>query len=226
MEDIPFVPTVPSLSNTELETREEIGSTPVVPAPSSNLERTRQSPLSVQCPPGADTWLRDSLERLSKVKLGGKFEFLLQAFVSLEAAYGFNRPPVTDANGRKKKESSLPPDDRPPQVAQWIKVARKTTPVIKDVALFQSQWRAWWDGLQPEWRGNSANGESGWSDKTKADWGVLVVPGINGLLSVVSTLYWWGCAEKAAGELSEDWGMAVEEVECACYGLKAAAQRP
>lgn len=52
------------------------------------------------------------------------------------------------------------------------------------------------------------------------------MPGVNGVLSVVAALYWWGCAEKKLEELpSTGWLEAVGDVVWALDCLYMKKQR-
>ncbi|KAJ7160859.1 hypothetical protein C8R46DRAFT_905053 [Mycena filopes] len=155
------------------------------------------------CPGDAPVWFKHGFGQVSREVLGGCYEELLEEFVALERSYGF----VVGAS--KGLKGSYP---RPEQVSTWVKDGRgrKLSMVpITDVASFGKEWWSWWQGMQPSWRGE--RGERVAAEQ--ADWGHLVQPGQNGMLSVVAALYWWGHAEKAAegGAGSAEWEEAVTE---------------
>lgn len=78
---------------------------------------------------------------------------------------------------------------RPQAIGDWIQRARtpEFRPAIKNVARFAADFSAWWRGLQPEWRRASSNvGPAG------GDWTHIRRSGVNGLLSVVAALFFWG----------------------------------
>jgi hypothetical protein len=58
-------------------------------------------------------------------------------------------------------------------------------------------------------------------DSSGGEWGSLAAPGQNGMLSVVASIYWWGCAEKALGQVthSEEWGKAAVDTIIVLHGL-------
>jgi hypothetical protein len=140
---------------------------------------------------------------------------MLEALVALERSYGFKIGSKNLSKGSR----------RPVQVQDWIKDGRGRNLAVRPIAnlaRYQEDWWAWWTELQPPWRG-SWRGQT--SEKSAvpadADWGKLVVPGQNGLLSVVATLYWWAVAEKKAGTLtpSVGWGEAVVDTTFVLRGL-------
>lgn len=60
---------------------------------------------------------------------------------------------------------------------------------------YAEQWWGWWNGLQPE--GRPLSGPEGVQDVPQvADWTALDKPGVNGFLTVVATLAWWGAKLK------------------------------
>ncbi len=48
--------------------------------------------------------------------------------------------------------------------------------------------------MQPSWRTNNNN------DETSGDWGKICRPGVNGILSVMAALFFWGDAIGCADE--------------------------
>ncbi|KAJ7810008.1 hypothetical protein B0H14DRAFT_2379361, partial [Mycena olivaceomarginata] len=141
--------------------------------------------------------------------LGTDYDALLEAFTAWEQSSGWA------ASGKLK---ALPNAPRPTQVADWIKDARGKTLAVRPIAdtkRFATTWWQWWTGMQPSWC-DSRCGRAGprrVAVPDKADWGSLQTSGQNGLLSVVATLYWWGCAEKGLGEgnATSDWNDAVAD---------------
>ena len=89
-------------------------------------------------------------------------------------------------NGRLGAQS------RPHIIGNWIQRARLSTyrPDIRSVKDYADNFATWWKSLQPEWRANvdstSAPNNASWEDIRR--------PGVNGLLSVVTGLFFWGCA--------------------------------
>ncbi|KAJ7432248.1 hypothetical protein B0H11DRAFT_1669801, partial [Mycena galericulata] len=157
-------------------------------------------------PASAPSWFSDAVGELLRAEIGPRYVEVLKAFVELEEAYMFE-------NGKGK----LPVIERPIQVTDWIKGGRgrkKGVPAIRDIKAFETKWWSWWTEMQPAWRGRAngkpLRGEGG----AEEGWGALVAPGVNGLLSVVATLYWWGYAENAGeeGNCSPGWEEAAADV--------------
>jgi hypothetical protein len=112
----------------------------------------------------------------------------------------------------------------PEHVTKWIQSARGTRrqgpPVVMNPAAYTVDWWKWWDLLQPQWRvrgddrkwitGETYNGE--WDDQ-------LLHWGTNGLLSVVASLYFWGCAIAESVEGRDAWEIAVNNVAWILEGL-------
>ncbi|KAJ7800261.1 hypothetical protein B0H14DRAFT_2276923, partial [Mycena olivaceomarginata] len=140
-------------------------------------------------PADAPLWFQNGFREVSREDLGPQYKTLLQDFIALERSTGFVQAAKGEGKPKGLKGSSL----RPQQVMDWIRDGRGRSQVLRaiaDITEFKNDWWAWWRGMQPDWRtaGDNAAVPNG------ADWGVLAVPGQNGLLSVVACLYWWGCA--------------------------------
>ncbi|KAJ7021244.1 hypothetical protein C8F04DRAFT_1274013 [Mycena alexandri] len=99
-------------------------------------------------------------------------------------------------------------------------------PTIESLAVYDERWWKWWGTLQPEWRVGE-EGKAGrfarasYPPHAREKWASLRLPGPNGLLGVVATLYWWGKVVKEKGEQkdTESWGEAVADVEWMVKGL-------
>jgi hypothetical protein len=142
-------------------------------------------------------------DEISQQDVGTEYQGLLRAFVDLESRYRF-----------EKGKKNLPAAGRPTQLSEWIRDGRgrsKTSMVIDNLAQYEEGWWKWWLGMQPSWQ----VGEDGVPvrpEEYRDDWGGLVAPGQNGLLSVVATLYWWAQAEVAQGiNQSAGWREAVAD---------------
>lgn len=103
--------------------------------------------------------------------------------------------------------SKLSAKGRPECIGAWIQRARAPTyrPAIADYKAFASGFEAWWRALQPEWR-RSADGAL---LRGKGDFVAVRVTGVNGLLSVLAALFFWGAA---SGIQRDSWLEAVEDV--------------
>ncbi|KAJ7429655.1 hypothetical protein B0H11DRAFT_1662857, partial [Mycena galericulata] len=157
------------------------------------------------CPANAAEWFAHALAEMSKVNLGVHFNALLAAWVRIEAACAFDNPKI-----------ALPSKGRPEHVGRWIQGARgrrnQANPVVNDPEKYAAAWWAWWNSLQPEWRTMEADGKT-WvvGGAYGSDWETLSYWGQNGLLSVVASLYFWGCSVAESPQL-EAWEDAVNDV--------------
>ncbi|KAJ7593178.1 hypothetical protein C8J56DRAFT_779475, partial [Mycena floridula] len=94
-------------------------------------------------------------------------------------------------------------------VKWWTKRKRLPTPEIKDVEAFGKQWWSWWALVNPEWRIKS---KRGWLERAgEGSWEVLMISGLNGLLSPLMCLRWWF---SVGSEMEKDdaWVEAVAEM--------------
>jgi hypothetical protein len=169
----------------------------------------------VTCPQATPAWFRHGFGEISRENVGELYEELLEAYVKLEQHYGF----VTKQKGVSREQ-------RPTQVDDWVKDGHGRTMQLRpigDLQSFERDWWHWWTSLQPEWHG-------AWRGRTTkatavvpgVQWEKLVFPGQNGMLSVVATLYWWGCAEQARRvTASNGWQEAVMDTT---WVLKCLAQ--
>ncbi|KAF9017041.1 hypothetical protein BDZ89DRAFT_935656, partial [Hymenopellis radicata] len=84
---------------------------------------------------------------------------------------------------------------RPSVLTTWIMNGRTRTGkrVVlgeADAAALATSWESWWAELQEIWRMRDEDGR--WRrDVYGNEWKKLIVPGQNGLLSVVAVLSWW-----------------------------------
>ncbi|KAJ7034650.1 hypothetical protein C8F04DRAFT_932620, partial [Mycena alexandri] len=156
----------------------------------------------------------------------GKNERLICTDITeLERAYKWDK-------GKKNQE--LGKVNRPPAVSNWIGRARgsrarpetDTAPKIASLAVYEREWWKWWAGLQPAWRAQ-ASGRSDRFSRTayppqqRENWHPLRVPGQNGVLSIVASLYWWGLKNQAEVEREneESWAEAVADVKWMLQGM-------
>ncbi|KAJ7457582.1 hypothetical protein B0H11DRAFT_1738353, partial [Mycena galericulata] len=174
---------------------------------------TRDVPLmqnNPACPEDAPAWFSNAFAQISREDVGPEYRSLLEAYIALEQGYGF------------ESEGRLSPRGRPAQVSEWIRDGRgrnKSVLAIPKMEVFEAKWWDWWAGMQPAWRRRDATGKPVRSEEYGQDWGGLVAPGPNGLLSVVAALYWWACARK-----SEGWYAAVADTLWVLEGLNAASE--
>ncbi|KAJ7825522.1 hypothetical protein B0H13DRAFT_1657908 [Mycena leptocephala] len=169
----------------------------------------------VICPSAAPPWFRHGFGEISREDIGELYEGLLEAYVQLEKHYGF----VT-------KQKGVSREGRPTQVDDWVKDGRGRTMQLRpigDLNSFETSWWRWWTSLQPEWRGAwRGRTTTGTAVVLGAQWEKLAFPGQNGMLSVVATLYWWGCTEQVRGmPPSNGWQEAITDTT---WVLKCLAQ--
>ncbi|KAJ6475838.1 hypothetical protein C8R47DRAFT_927877, partial [Mycena vitilis] len=72
------------------------------------------------------------------------------------------------------------------------------------------KWWEWYCSLSPSWRKKDDAGRPMIEEGASSDWGSLVHPGANGMLTVLLPLVWWRQGEE--GPASEDWLAAVRDV--------------
>ncbi|EIW77719.1 hypothetical protein CONPUDRAFT_156906 [Coniophora puteana RWD-64-598 SS2] len=135
---------------------------------------------------------------------------LLEEWLRLEQSADFASP--------QGPAGMLDSKERPREVHWWIARKRLFTvrPSIPDVDKFAGQWWKWWVRLQPEWREIAAPSGPSPSPLPRhgldGDWSALDKPGINGFLSVVVCLKWWG-SETATASNDPLWVTAVEDTK-------------
>ncbi|KAJ7717078.1 hypothetical protein DFH07DRAFT_715076, partial [Mycena maculata] len=157
------------------------------------------------CPPKAEEWFTHALTEMTQRNLGGHFNAALAAWTRLESACKFASP-----------SHKLSATGRPKQVSQWIQGARghrgQPAPIVTKPREYKGIWWGWWDSLQPEWRKKGEDGT--WEvGESYGEWDdALLHWGPNGLLSVIASLYFWGCAVVDSPDLAKRWERAVNDV--------------
>ncbi|KAJ7049319.1 hypothetical protein C8F01DRAFT_1093506 [Mycena amicta] len=162
------------------------------------LETERTYPLD------ASDWVAEIWPEIAGKRVTASYDKLLEAFVAFERAHGW-------VDGEKALSASA----RPKQVKEWIRADRKATPrLIKLHKRYGEEFWIWWKFLQPQWRKAKTNWPSmdAVQDGDEGDWAALTVPGKNGLVSVVASLYWWGREGVEGGSVSPGWSSAVKDV--------------
>lgn len=142
-------------------------------------------------------WVAKVTSLFESTNLGPEWAALLSGWFKFEEQAGF------------QDSGKLGTRRRPRAVSDWIQRARTPTfrPEITDVDEFAADFTAWWQSLQPEWR-CSGNGEAARDD---GDWKDIRRSGVNGLVSVVAALFFWGNAIQPAGD-RVDWLEALGDV--------------
>ncbi|KAJ7079710.1 hypothetical protein B0H15DRAFT_787676 [Mycena belliarum] len=163
------------------------------------------------CPEKAPAWFVGARTVLLKVDLGLHFDALISVWTRLEYASRFEQGPT-----------KLPATHRPKEIMRWISGRRASAPPkVTDTAVYAVQWQTWWDSLQPEWRQKGRDGK--WASEEYggggSEWGELYQWGVNGSLSLLASLYCWGCAVVEKGEPSDTWQEAVMDVTWMLEGM-------
>ncbi|KAJ6448363.1 hypothetical protein C8R45DRAFT_1133146 [Mycena sanguinolenta] len=157
------------------------------------------------CPPKAAKWFADAHAAMTRVDLGCHYHALVDVWARMEEASRFEHGPT-----------NLPSKFRPIQVTTWISRSRRgIEPSVTDPSRYAIDWQVWWDSLQPSWRKKNANGEwivvDGYGGGGR-EWGPLYQWGVNGVLSIVASLSFWGQAVQDTPELRLQWERAVVDV--------------
>ncbi|KAJ7265598.1 hypothetical protein C8J57DRAFT_1069201 [Mycena rebaudengoi] len=182
----------------------------IFPPPPSSL---------VPCPAKAAEWFCHARLELTRRDLGPHFAAILNAWTRIEAASRFEH-----------SESNLPHKGRPAQVGRWTAAQRRARPAdisITDLAKYAVQWRAWWGSLQPVWRSKGVDGQWDIGGSYGSEWGDLFQWGVNGVLSLLAALYFWGCAVLDVPEANEAqvWELEVQDVGWMLEGLAVYYER-
>lgn len=135
-------------------------------------------------------WLKEAESRLHKFDLDVSFTKLVTTWVRLEA---------TNPGGDGTQLPFLPATKRPAWVTYWIARGRGKEEDFtgKSATKLEKDWWNWWIALQPAVRNlRVSDALLGKRDHTtqvaEDEWGSLNTRGINGLLSVLMALGWWG----------------------------------
>ena len=110
-----------------------------------------------------------------------------------------------------KERRKLSAKDRPECIADWVQRARSPTwrPVIANVAAFGKVFHAWWVSLQPKWRVSGKGAIL--TEDVEGDWEELRRPGLNGLLSALAGLFYWGRIAQRNAKQRKAWAVDVED---------------
>ncbi|KAJ7017740.1 hypothetical protein C8F04DRAFT_1278922 [Mycena alexandri] len=210
----------PSPSTSTLNALPQLSTAPPAPNPPSPPS------IPIIVPAKAPAWLASSVEDLTRVDLGCHYTSVVAALIRLETAakYGNN-------NEGRLPAAQKGLSARPKVISAWIRGGRgtrsKVAPTVGNVAAFVTEWDGWWDAMQPEWRERNRQGR--WRvdppHRKEGDCGVLETYGINGILSVVAGIYFWGVAVVSGGdeEQTARWDNAVQDVsvskqKTSCWG--------
>ncbi|KAJ7601397.1 hypothetical protein DFH06DRAFT_1026141, partial [Mycena polygramma] len=175
----------------------------------------------VPCPKDASPWFVSAREQMIGINLGCHFDTLLAAWTRIEYASRFENGPT-----------NLSAKRRPKQVGNWINAGRGKRPAdvaIPDHAAYATGWQVWWDSLQPAWRKRDKDGKwstEGGYGKDGTDWGPLYQWGVNGVLNLIASLYFWGSSLVSGGEMDlRVWETAVFDVTWMMEGMAVYYER-
>jgi hypothetical protein len=147
------------------------------------------------------------------VDLGLSWKRLIGLWMAFEMKEGYGCEVV----GRLKAKH------RPTVVGDWIQRARSSSwrPITSDVGTIEEGFRKWWTSLQPEWRVEDSGGLN--MAATDGDWDSLRQSGINGVLSVMAGLFFWGLGVCGDGVAHGEWSRFVEDCILMFNGLLASS---
>ncbi|KAJ7048443.1 hypothetical protein C8F01DRAFT_1267285 [Mycena amicta] len=167
-------------------------------------ESAEVSKSAVTCPQDASKWLQEVWAEIAGVYVTRSYSGLLQVFIEFERAHGWS-----------DGERSLSATGRPKQVKDWIR--------------YEEEFWIWWKVLQPQWRRAKIDWPAMDAVQTGNEgesWATLRVPGKNGLVSVVASLYWWGREGVLKESVAAEWSSAVRDVTWALRRMAASAENP
>jgi hypothetical protein len=182
-----------------------------VPPTSHELQSTLSEP--VACPEKAADWFRDAYTEMTRINLGVHFHALVNVWTRIKAASRFEHAP-TNLSHRL----------RPGQVGRWIAVQRGRRPAdtaVPNPKQYAVEWRTWWETLQPHWRVKGEDGKWVVGGVYGMEWGCLFQWGVNGVLSILAALYFWGCTVIGSpnAELMCAWETEVQDVGWMLEGM-------
>jgi hypothetical protein len=162
---------------------------------------------STSTSPPVDPWFANYQQMFLKKDLGKEWRDLVLAWVAFEE----------QARNTGLKARVIPASGRPEVVSMWIARKRSTTwePDISNLKHYADAFNGWWKYLQPSWRisNDRANKMS-----TEGDWNCLRAPGVNGIMSVVAGLFYWGLASEGKGAHRKAWLDAIQDC-CLVFSL-------
>ncbi|KAJ7907524.1 hypothetical protein B0H13DRAFT_1618324 [Mycena leptocephala] len=191
---------------------------PPIAAASPHTTHTSTTSTLVPCPTDAPPWFAHAYEQMTQTDLGCHYHALVAAWIRIEHASRFENGPT-----------NLSPKGRPQQVGNWVSFLRgkrKGADVaVTDPAAYAVGWQVWWDSLQPEWRKKGKEGEwimEGEYGGGGREWGPLYRWGINGMLNVVVSLYFWGCGVMGGTDAALlSWEKAIHDCTWMMEGMAA-----
>jgi len=171
----------------------------VVPAVGKSSPSLAPRQAEINSPP----WFSKTLAMLeSESRMGEAWTTMVRAWALFEAASGYEEVKKLGAVGR------------PSAVGDWIGRARSSTwrPVIRDLPQYEASFWIWWSAIQPDWRLDEGDLVR---ERVVGDWEPLRRPGINGMVSVLVALFYWGLEILEDSSGRNRWLSAVEECQTA-----------
>lgn len=156
-------------------------------------------PLGITPPDGCEPWALNGLALITGHELGSQWRCLIKAWLWFEALSNFN----------KDSKAALLATGRPASIGQWIKCycASNYHPEISNPTSFASKFSTWWHCLQPQWR--IQEGSSTLLQDINGNWSALRCPSINGILSAIAALFFWGYAIINTPNTKAEWDNMV-----------------
>ncbi|KAJ7631457.1 hypothetical protein DFH06DRAFT_1005162 [Mycena polygramma] len=170
-------------------------------------------------PPKAPDWFVKAREQMLQKDLGAHYNAAVAAWTRIETACKFS-----------DSGSKLSAKKRPGEIATWITAARwmrgQPTPVPTDPERFEREFWEWWGTLQPTWRQKDGAGNWVITEEYGGEWeDALLHWGMNGTLSVIAALCFWGSAAVDSPEHRTRWEEAVNDVAWILEGLAVFHER-
>ena len=185
-----------------IDARAAIRSTPAAETnPPDNLLSTSPTVAKVEPAVRSPKWFRSALAmfQADETRLGQHWMELVSIWVDFEVKEKYKE--------RKKLSASC----RPSIVEEWIRRARSPTwrPVIVDLGEFERAFNLWWTELQRERHVPSTEKTNVGRDV--GGWEHLRKPGLNGLVSLLAALFFWGLRVRDSDTDRMCWSAAVDD---------------
>lgn len=144
-------------------------------------------------------WMETPLGMLRGEALGPSWDEVVRLWVAFEIRNRMSDPGRIGAT------------KRPTCVADWIQRARAPgyRPKITNLTKFSNDYGSWWTAIQTDWRRE----EGSVAIRRSGNMTAINKPGINGLLSVLAALFFWGTALGGDREGDDAWKHAVEDLD-------------
>jgi hypothetical protein len=154
----------------------------------------------------ADSWFSIYQQMFLEKYLGKEWKTLVSTWVTFEEH-------ARDAGLEVRR---LPARGRPMAVGDWISQGRNMTwrPDISNFKLknYKHEFNGWWELLQPAGRTHASKDDVD-STLTQGDWDCLRAPGVNGVMSVVAGLFFWGLVAEGKVAHHKAWLAALQDCQ-------------